>query len=210
MILWQELQGFIPYNEALKLMEKNLEAVIEGTQADTIMLLEHQDVYTYGSNADPAELLNAGNMPVIATGRGGKFTYHGPGQRIIYPIIDLRPKKQDLRLYIRQLEGWIIATLAHFGIKAYLVPDRVGIWVQDNGQEAKIGAIGVRVRKWVTYHGIAVNIAPDLSKFKGIVPCGISDAPVTSLQKLGVNITMQEFDAKLKVEIPFANKHNRR
>lgn len=209
MTLWQELQGFIPYNDAQQLMEQNLKAVTEGTQPDTVMLLEHQDVYTFGSNSDKEELLNADGIPVIATGRGGKFTYHGPGQRVIYPIIDLRTKEQDLRLYIKQLEGWIIDTLAHFGIKAYTIDGRVGIWVHDGGREAKIGAIGVRVRKWVTYHGIAVNISPDLSKFDGIVPCGISDATVTSLQRLGVDISMQEFDAKLKVEFPFANKLNR-
>lgn len=209
MTIWQKLQGFIPYNDALGLMEKNLKEVIGGTQVDTVMLLEHQEVYTYGTNANQNDLLNAENIPVISTGRGGKFTYHGPGQRVIYPIIDLRPKKQDLHLYIKYLERWIINTLAHFSIQAYIVPGRVGIWVHDNGTAAKIGAIGVRVRKWVTYHGIAVNISPDLSKFDGIVPCGISDAPVTSLKKLGLDITMQEFDSQLKIEFPFANERNR-
>ena len=205
MITWEKLQGLIEYQDAIELMERHLSAVLSGAEHDTIMLLEHKDVYTSGTGANPAELLNAGGIPVIATGRGGKYTYHGPGQRIIYPIIDLRLREKDLKLYIRQLESWIISTLRAFDVEAYTIVGKVGIWVWDHGIESKIAAIGVRVRKWVTYHGVAVNISPDLDKFRGIIPCGISDAPVTSLRKLGIEVTMDKFDIELKKQFPFAN-----
>jgi len=200
MAIWQEIKGRIVYQDAMELMHQYLDKVINGYSDDIIMLLEHGDVYTKGTNAKENELLDAQGIPVISTGRGGKFTYHGSGQRIIYPIIDLRKREKDLKLYIKQLEHWMIETLAHFGVKAYTVEGRVGIWTRDSGIEAKIGAIGIRVRKWVAYHGIAINIAPDLSKFNGIIPCGISDAPVTSLAKLEVCISMQEFDEILKAK----------
>jgi lipoyl(octanoyl) transferase len=200
MLTWQELKPSPPYTDTIALMESIVADVIAGSASETILLLEHEEVYTAGTGAKNEDLLNPGNIPVIHTGRGGKFTYHGPGQRIIYPILNLAAphRQKDLRLYIKKLEEWIIRVLKEFGIEAYIVDGRVGIWTQKGGRDAKIGAIGVRVRKWVTYHGVAVNIAPDLAKFNGIVPCGISDAPITSMKELGVNVTMEEFDEVLK------------
>lgn len=197
MTIWQKIDIPTQYNKMLILMESKVEEVISGHSPDTIFLLEHEDVYTAGTGAKDNELIEA-RFPVIHTGRGGKFTYHGPGIRIIYPIINLNNREKDLRAYIKCLEHWIINTLAELHIKAYLVPGRVGIWTLGPKGESKIGAIGVRVKKWVTYHGIAVNISPDLSKFDGIIPCGINDAHITSLQELGVNISLDEFDKVLK------------
>jgi lipoyl(octanoyl) transferase len=181
-------------------MEQIVTGVINNATPETIMLVEYSDVYTAGTGARPHELLNQGNIPVIYTGRGGKFTYHGKGQRVIYPILNLasRARSKDLRLYIQNLEQWIIATLLHFGIKAHTIGGRVGIWVSLPAGDAKIAAIGVRVRKWVTFHGVAVNLFPDLTKFQGIIPCGIENACVTSLKELGVSIAIEEFDQKLK------------
>ncbi len=199
---WVTLPGTIEYNKALDLMHSKLEGVIEERSDETVFLLEHDDVYTAGTSFKPEELLDMGDIPLIYTGRGGKFTYHGPGQRIIYPVLDLRKKnrQQDLRLYIKNLEQWIINTLAHFGLKAYIIDGMIGIWVDTNQGPAKIGAIGVRVRKWVTYHGIAVNITTNLDKFSGIIPCGIRDFNITSLKELKIKANMSEFDAVLKQE----------
>jgi lipoyl(octanoyl) transferase len=202
MIIWQKIDTPTQYNKMLSLMESKVDEVISGRSPETIFLTEHEDVYTAGTNAKANELIEA-HFPVIHSGRGGKFTYHGPGIRIIYPIINLNNREKDLRAYIKHLEHWIINTLAHLHIKAYLIPGRVGIWTLGPKGESKIGAIGVRVKKWVTYHGIAVNISPDLSKFSGIIPCGINDAHVTSLQELGVNISLDEFDEILKKHYPF-------
>lgn len=197
MIIWEKISDPIDYNEMLKLMENRVQEVINEKSPDTIFLLHHKDVYTAGTSAKENELLDP-FLPIIHTGRGGKFTYHGPGQRIIYPIINLSNREKDLRLYIKSLEHWIINTLAELGVKAYLVPDRIGIWVMGPKGEAKIGAIGVRVKKWVAYHGIAVNVSTDLTKFNGIIPCGINDAFVTSLEELGVQIKLEEFDELLQ------------
>ena len=165
-------------------------------------MLEHNDVYTAGTSAQGEELLSPQPIPVIHTGRGGKYTYHGPGQRVIYPILDLSlpTRKKDIRQYVSNLEEWVINTLAQVGVKAYCVPGRVGIWVDDGGGEAKIGAIGVRVKKWVTHHGIAVNIFTDVNKFSGIIPCGLANFPVTSLARLGIKIDVLMFDQILKSE----------
>lgn len=192
------LPGLTDYSTGVKIMEEKLFKVISGDENDTVFLLEHQPVYTAGTGANEAELLNKNLFPVIHSGRGGKFTYHGPGQRVIYPVINLSHNK-DLKLYIRNLEQWIIQTLATFGVKAYIIPGKVGIWVRNkNDIDAKIGAIGVRVKKWVAYHGIAININPNLDHYSGIIPCGISDFPVTSLEELGINVTTNEFDLALK------------
>ncbi len=205
MLIWQELKYPAPYLPIIELMESIVAGVIADTSPETVLLVEHEDVYTAGTNAKPEELLNPVGIPVIHTGRGGRFTYHGKGQRVIYPILNLGApgKKKDLRLYIRMLEQCIISTLKDFGIESYTVDGRVGIWTRNKGGEAKIGAIGVRVRKWVTYHGVAVNISPDLEKFKGIVPCGIADTAVTSMHELGYLVSMDEFDARLKVHFPW-------
>lgn len=197
MTIWQKITDPIDYNEMLTLMEAKVEEIINQRSSDTIFLLEHKDVYTAGTNAKEEELLNP-IFPVIQTGRGGKFTYHGKGQRVIYPLINLNNKEKDLRGYIKNLEKWIINSLAEIGIEAFIVPGRIGIWVSGPKGTSKIGAIGVRVKKWVTYHGIAVNISTDLSNFNGIIPCGIDDAPVTSLEALGIRMTLEEFDEILK------------
>ena len=201
MVKWITLPGLVDYQDGIKTMEDQLFIVINSTQPDTIFLLEHKEVYTAGTSHNVEELLKPDLFPVIYTGRGGKFTYHGPGQRIIYPIINLNntDKVKDLKLYITQLEKWIILTLAELGVHAFTIQGKVGIWVKNSRNiESKIGAIGIRVRKWVTYHGIAVNISPNLDNYSGIIPCGINDFPITSLEDMGINISMTEFDIILK------------
>ncbi|MEY3196690.1 MAG: hypothetical protein RLZZ59_56 [Pseudomonadota bacterium] len=204
MVEWQVIPGFSDYQTTVHMMEKHMEKVILGEAEELIILTEHKDVYTAGSSYDNKELLKH-DIPVVYTGRGGKFTYHGPGQRVIYPILNLASKNRtkDLKKYIQNLEEWMILTLRNFGIDAFIVPERVGIWLLDRGKEKKIGAIGVRVRKWITYHGVAINISTDLKKFEGIIPCGISEFGVTSLEDIGVKITMEEFDQALREN--FAN-----
>ncbi|NBU52814.1 MAG: lipoyl(octanoyl) transferase LipB [Alphaproteobacteria bacterium] len=201
MVKWITLPGLVDYQEGIKIMEGQLDRVINSMQPDTIFLLEHKEVYTAGTSHNVEELLKPDSFPVIYTGRGGKFTYHGPGQRIIYPIINLNntDKVKDLKLYITQLEKWIILTLAELDVNAFTIQGKVGIWVKNSRNiESKIGAIGIRVRKWVTYHGIAVNISPNLDNYSGIIPCGINDFPITSLEDMGINISMTEFDIILK------------
>jgi lipoyl(octanoyl) transferase len=201
LVKWITLPGLVDYQEGIKIMEGQLDRVINSMQPDTIFLLEHKEVYTAGTSHNVEELLKPDSFPVIYTGRGGKFTYHGPGQRIIYPIINLNntDKVKDLKLYITQLEKWIILTLAELDVNAFTIQGKVGIWVKNSRNiESKIGAIGIRVRKWVTYHGIAVNISPNLDNYSGIIPCGINDFPITSLEDMGINISMTEFDIILK------------
>ena len=201
MVKWITLPGLVDYQEGIKIMEDQLDRVINSMQSDTIFLLEHKEVYTAGTSHNVEELLKPDSFPVIYTGRGGKFTYHGPGQRIIYPIINLNntDKVKDLKLYITQLEKWIILTLAELDVNAFTIQGKVGIWVKNSRNiESKIGAIGIRVRKWVTYHGIAVNISPNLDNYSGIIPCGINDFPITSLEDMGINISITEFDIILK------------
>lgn len=201
MVKWITLPGLVDYQEGIKIMEGQLDRVINSMQPDTIFLLEHKEVYTAGTSHNVEELLKPDLFPVIYTGRGGKFTYHGPGQRIIYPIINLNntDKVKDLKLYITQLEKWIILTLAELDVNAFTIQGKVGIWVKNRQNiESKIGAIGIRVRKWVTYHGIAVNISPNLDNYSGIIPCGINDFPITSLEDMGINISITEFDIILK------------
>jgi lipoyl(octanoyl) transferase len=200
MIDWHVIDGLTPYKEALELMERHVQSTISGTSSEKVILLEHEDVYTSGTGAVAEDLIDANNIPVFATGRGGKYTYHGPGQRIIYPILNLASinRIKDLKKYIADLEQWIISTLQAFDIDAFVAHNRVGIWALDQGTEKKIGAIGVRVKKWVTYHGIAVNIATDLAKFNGIVPCGLKEFGVTSMKNLGKFIELSDFDLILQ------------
>ena len=199
---WVTLNELSNYSSTLALMEQTVDAVINKLQPETTYLLEHQEVYTTGTNYTSSEILNLGNIPIIHTGRGGKCTYHGPGQRVIYPIIDLSTKtrQKDVKLYIKMLEEWIIRSLDIIGVTSFIIPDRVGIWVKYGKSEAKIASIGIRIRKWVTYHGIAVNISTNLARFSRIIPCGINDFPVTSLAELGVDISLKEFDNILKAE----------
>ena len=195
---WDVSEGLTHYPDAVARMEA-LQAAIRDTGArELVWLLEHPPLYTSGTSADPAELLSQ-QFPVYDTGRGGRYTYHGPGQRVGYVMLDLAHRGKDVRCFVHALEGWVIDALGHFGVKARRAEGRVGIWCDTkNGQEAKIGAIGVRIRKWVTMHGFAVNIAPDLNHFSGIVPCGISEYPVTSLAALGIEATLADFDAALR------------
>lgn len=197
MVKWHIIPKQIDYTLMLHIMEQKVSEVIKGDALETIYLLEHNDVYTAGTNAKQAELIVTNSaIPVINVGRGGKYTYHGKGQRVIYPILNLSlpPRQKDIKLYIRLLEKWIINTLKAIGINAYTIDNMVGIWVQHNNTHAKIAAIGVRIRKWVTYHGISININPDLSRYSAIVPCGISTFPVTSLKELGLDISLSAFD----------------
>jgi lipoyl(octanoyl) transferase len=202
-IEWRVSPESVPYGEALAAMEARAAAIVAGDARELVWLLEHPPVYTAGTSADPAELIDP-RFPVFETGRGGRYTYHGPGQRIGYVMLDLRGRRRDVRGYVHALEGWVIAALAEFGIAAFRAPGRIGIWTRDGGMEAKIGAIGVRLRHWVTFHGFAVNLSPDLSHFGGIVPCGIPDFPVTSAAELGRTVTPLQFDAALSATfLPF-------
>ena len=199
---WITLEGLTEYNQAMQIMSDYLQKIIiDRTHPNVILLLEHKDVYTAGLSYKPEELLTPGDIPVIYTHRGGKFTYHGPGQRVVYPIINLQ-NKPDIRQYVRNLEQWIINSLAHYNIKAYLIKDLVGIWVDHpiSGIPAKIAAIGVKVSKWVAYHGIAINISTNINKFSNIIPCGINNYPVISMEEAGVNTNFEEFDKILKGE----------
>lgn len=200
-IQWQVSDGHIPYPQAGAEMEARVIAIQRREAPELVWLLEHPPVYTGGTSADTAELLDP-RFPVVQTGRGGRYTYHGPGQRIGYVMLDLATRGRDVRRYVHALESWVIGALAQFGIHGFAVPDRIGIWTRDGGQEAKIGAIGVRVRRWVTMHGFAVNLDPDLAHFGGIVPCGIAEFPVTSAAALGKPITPQAFDAALRATFP--------
>lgn len=193
--------GLTPYDEALRIMEARAAAIAAGEARELIWLLEHPPVYTAGTSADPADLIDA-RFPVVPAGRGGRHTYHGPGQRVCYLMLDLNTRGRDVRCYVHALEGWVIAALASLGVRAFRAEGRVGIWTRDGGAEAKIGAIGVRVRRWVTLHGVAINVAPDLSHFGGIVPCGLPDFAVTSLADLGVAAAMAEVDRALASALP--------
>lgn len=187
------------YPDAVAIMEDRVGAIRTGNATELCWLLEHPPLYTAGTSARTSDLLVPDRFPVFQTGRGGQFTYHGPGQRVGYVMLDLQRRGQDLRAYIWHLEEWLIRTLAHFNVRGERRADRIGIWVvKPNGLEAKIGAIGVRVRRWVTYHGIALNLEPDLEHFSAIVPCGIRGFGVTSLADLGLTTSTPELDAVLK------------
>jgi lipoyl(octanoyl) transferase len=187
----------VPYRYALDEMAARNAAIAAGETEELIWLLEHPPVYTAGTSAAAAELLDP-RFEVVEAGRGGRYTYHGPGQRIGYVLLDLRKRQRDARGFVHGLEGWVIATLADFGVESWRSQGRIGIWTRDvDGREAKIGAIGVRIRRWVTMHGFAVNLAPDLSHFAGIVPCGIEEFGVTSLQRLGIEVDQAAWDRAL-------------
>ncbi len=196
-IEWRIEPGLLPYDEALADMESRAAAIAAGQAGERVWLIEHPPLYTAGTSADRAELLDP-RFPVHAAGRGGRYTYHGPGQRVGYLNLNLAERGKDIRNFVHNLEGWVIDTLADFGVEARRAEGRIGIWTDDlTGREAKIGAIGVRVRRWVTLHGFSVNVDPDLTHFGGIVPCGIAEFPVTSLCALGKEVTMAQFDDAL-------------
>ena len=195
---WQRSIEPVDYPAAVADMETRARAIHGGTAAERVWLLEHPPLYTAGTSADPAELLDA-RFPVHATGRGGRHTYHGPGQRVAYVQLDLGARGRDVRRYVAALESWVVATLARFDVAAHVIPGRVGIWTGAGADEAKVGAIGVRITRWVTLHGLAVNLDPDLSHFTGIVPCGLTQ-PVTSLAILGRTPSAEEWDEALREE----------
>jgi lipoyl(octanoyl) transferase len=197
-IEWRVSDEPVGYEEALRFMEQRAAAIREGTASECVWLLEHPPLFTAGTSADPAELTNPQNFPVYEAGRGGRYTYHGPGQRVGYAMLDLEKRGKDIRCFVHALEGWVIDALAELGIAAHRAPGRIGIWVGEGSGEAKIGALGVRVKRWVTLHGFAINVAPDLSHFSGIVPCGIVDFGVTSIAEQGKQISIAEVDAALK------------
>lgn len=197
-IEWRISDSHIPYEDALAFMEERVAAIRAGTQPECVWLLEHPPLYTAGTSAKPQDLLWPDRFPVYQAGRGGQFTYHGPGQRVAYVMVDLTKRGRDVRCFVHDLEEWLIRTLARFTVKGERRDGRVGIWVErGGGREDKIAAIGVRVRQWVTFHGIALNVDPDLGHFRGIVPCGISDHGVTSLWDLGHTPTLPEVDSVL-------------
>jgi lipoyl(octanoyl) transferase len=187
------------YEAAIEEMEERVAAIRAGAVPELIWLLEHPPLYTSGTSARDEDLLDPRRLPVHRTGRGGRYTYHGPGQRIAYVMLDLTRRDRDVRCHVHRLEEWMIRTLAHFGIKGERRDGRVGIWVaRPGGEEEKIAAIGVRVRRWVTYHGVALNIDPELDHYRGIIPCGIAEHGVTSLARLGVGVTTEEVDRTLR------------
>jgi lipoyl(octanoyl) transferase len=197
---WRTDGAPLNYRTALAEQEARNAAIAAGEARELVWLLEHPPVYTAGTSAATEELLDP-RFEVVATGRGGRYTYHGPGQRIGYVLLDLSKRGRDVRRFVHGLESWVVATLSGFGIEAWAVPDRIGIWTRDiDGSEAKIGAIGVRVRKWVTMHGFAVNLDPDLGHFSGIVPCGIAEFGVTSLARLGLAVSPPEWDEALRAQ----------
>ncbi len=201
-IEWRVSKGLTPYPDALAEMEARAVAVRAGDARELVWLVEHPPLFTAGTSADPAELFNPRGFPVFEAGRGGRYTYHGPGQRVGYLILDLERRGKDIRRFVHALEGWMIAALAELGVPARRECGRIGIWTGQGSDEAKIGAIGVRVKRWVTLHGFAINVAPQLDHFGGIVPCGISDYGVTSLAALGKGDTMGPLDAALKADFP--------
>ena len=207
-IEWLFSEGLEAYEPATALMESRVAAIREGSASQAVWLLEHPPLYTAGTSAKREDLLGGTDFPVYETGRGGQFTYHGPGQRVGYVMLDMKlpspfsdGNTPDVRSFVTFLETWLINTLARFGLSGRTYGDRVGVWVDDEkGGEAKIAAIGIRVRHWVTYHGIALNVHPDLGHFGGIVPCGIREHGVTSLHALGIPATMAEVDTVLREE----------
>ncbi|MDX2072924.1 MAG: lipoyl(octanoyl) transferase LipB [Alphaproteobacteria bacterium] len=230
MLEWKISKGLVPYPEALAAMEARVAEIQAGRAPELAWLLEHPPLYTAGTSAKTADLLSAQGFPVYQTGRGGQYTYHGPGQRVAYVMLDLKQRNaQDVRAYVESLERWIIATLGEFGVRGETREGRVGVWVKEEAldrkdsspsteyrvpsTESKIAALGIRIRKWVTYHGICINVNPDLSHYAGIIPCGIREHGVTSLAALGINATMAEVDAALKRHFPLTGiapeKNNR-
>ncbi len=194
---WRVTPGLTHYEDAVRLMETRVAAIRAGTEGEFVWLVEHPSLYTAGTSAQAGDLLDAARFPVHRTGRGGQYTYHGPGQRVAYVMLDLETRGRDVRAFVTALEEWLIRTLARLGVTGERRAGRVGIWVARPGREDKIAAIGVRVRRWVSYHGVSLNVSPDLGHYGGIVPCGIAEHGVTSLVDLGVAVTMADADAAL-------------
>ena len=199
---WETETGLVPYEAALARMDAEVASIARGEAEELVWLLEHPPLYTAGTSARDSDLIEPDRFPVYRAGRGGQYTYHGPGQRVAYLMLDLKRRGEDIRAFVAALEDWLIATLAEFNVKGERREDRVGVWVRrpekGPGVEDKIAAIGIRVRHWVSFHGISLNVDPDLSHFSGIVPCGVQQHGVTSLVDLGLPITMEDADIALK------------
>lgn len=211
MVEWTHLPGQSPYLATLAAMEARAAAIAEGTAPEAIWLLEHPPLYTAGTSARTEDLTEPDRFPVHVTGRGGQYTYHGPGQRVVYVMLDVGARGRDVRCFVRALENWVIAALAEFNVRGEIRPGRVGVWVRrpdlppnpdGSAHEDKIAAIGVKLRRWISFHGISINVEPDLSHFSGIVPCGIREHGVTSLVDLGLPVTMADLDAALMATFP--------
>lgn len=207
MVEWITSPRPVDYEEALRVMEDRVDRIAQGIADEAIWLLEHPPLYTAGSSARPADLVDPDRFPVFEARRGGQYTYHGPGQRVVYVMLDVGSRGRDVRRFVRQLEAWVIETLAGFGVTGHLHPGRVGVWVNrperpaapdGSPAEEKIAAIGIRLRRWISFHGISINVEPDLEHFSGIVPCGIADRGVTSLVDLGLPVTMEDLDLALR------------
>ena len=207
MVDWTVSEGLTPYPEAVAAMEQRAAQIAAGTADEWIWLVEHPPLYTAGTSADPADLVDPDRFPVFESKRGGQYTYHGPGQRVVYVMLDLNKRGRDVRCFVRQLEAWVIDTLAEFNVTGEIRPGRVGVWVVRDDKpltpsgapaEDKVAAIGIRLRKWVSFHGISINVEPNLGDFGGIVPCGITDHGVTSLVDLGLPVSMADLDVALR------------
>ena len=197
-VRWEIAADLVPYEAAVARMEREVAAIVKGEAPELVWLLEHPSLYTAGTSAKDSDLISPERFPVHHTGRGGQYTYHGPGQRVAYVMLDLKKRGQDVRAFVAGLEEWLIATLAAFNVKGERREDRVGVWVRRDTGEDKIAAIGIRVRHWVSFHGISLNVDPDLSHFDGIVPCGVREHGVTSLVDLGLPATLADADVALK------------
>ena len=207
MVQWEISDGEVDYNAALKKMDKQVQQIISGEADEKVWLLEHPPLYTAGTSANKKDLVEPNRFPVFETKRGGQYTYHGPGQRVVYVMLDLNKRGKDIKKFVKNLEAWIIHTLAEFNVVGQSRNGRIGIWVERPDkpksidellEEEKIAAIGVRLRKWITFHGLSINVDPELSHFQGIVPCGIKEHGVTSLVDLGLPVSMTDLDIALK------------
>ena len=199
-VVWEITEGLIPYPDAMARMDAHVDAIARGTEQERVWLLEHPPLYTAGTSANEDDLVERERFPVFKTGRGGQYTYHGPGQRVAYVMLDLKRRGGDVRAFVAALEQWVIDTLDQFNVKGERREDRVGVWVRRGAREDKIAAIGIRVRHWVTFHGISINVEPDLTHFGGIVPCGVADPRygVTSLVDLGLPVMTSDLDLALR------------
>ncbi len=206
MVEWITTDGLTSYDDAVAFMEARADAIHRGDASECIWLVEHPALYTAGTSAKPADLVEPDRFPVHTSKRGGQYTYHGPGQRVAYVMLDVGKRGHDVRRFVQDLEHWVIATLAEFNVKGEIRDGRVGVWVQRDDKpltatgpaEDKIAALGIRLRKWVSFHGLSINVEPDLSHFSGIVPCGITEHGVTSLVDLGLPVTMADVDVALR------------